>query len=273
MGLITSTPRPGVALPEGAKLLERQARPLNGVEVGKALTHVLESLAFRLEGLLDGTREAFTADISHAFARITEFQRLHLVYPGVGWLCTLVLERIEGAGLRGQEFGEWLQASVVLDLGRDVRREIQVGVPGRGLEVTREVSEQLSTRIPDKVRQSVDLPVEAEWIKPSTGEVGRVRIPARSVEIGSGATPKFLSEAPKLPSAPELESPTPAVISPELPLEDLIAPTTGIEASSMALRASQGLKVGPGRAKKSYTTLKAEKEALAVPSLPQGGDK
>lgn len=184
-------------LPEGARLLERVARPLTGLEVREALGRHLLALSSEMKEVKGETREFFAVEVEKALARPSELGKMNLVYPGVGWRAIVVLEALE-------DEREWLRAEVQLDLAPGRRLELLVGLEGRGIERARLEEEQLQSKAPDLLRAQRGLPVELEYVVPSTGARGRV--PARSVEVGGGATraPKIVRDVDGL-SKPEDE--------------------------------------------------------------------
>jgi len=162
-------------LPEGARLLERVARPLIGLEVKEALTRHILALAGEFDSE-SKTWERFEREIGNTLDRISELNKMNLVYPGVGWNVKVTLEQSE-LGL------ENLWALVQLDLEPGKRKNIAIG-GSKGWKVFLErEEEQLQTRVPDTVRERHQLPIEVDYITPS-GQRGKV---ARSVEIGGAA--------------------------------------------------------------------------------------
>lgn len=243
MGEITSRNRNEnrlEGLPEGARVLERTARPLTGLEVKEALRrHLLElgqGLAQPLGPEADPLMHRFENEVLRKLDAQAELCKLNLVYPGVGWRVEVVLEELETPeeGLQ-----RWLQALVELDLEPGKRKELQVGLAGRGLEVSKVEDEQLQSRVPDKVREQRGLPVEVDWVKGP--ERGKAELkPARSVEIGGGAP-----DSPKLP----------VIEKAEMPIEDLI----GELPKEVGKVAGKGVEVEGRGTRMSYTTAKAKK--------------
>jgi hypothetical protein len=166
-------------LPEGARLLERVARPLTGIEVREALKRHLLELARRLP-----TEEKVQQEFEQATIRRlgsdSRLGKMNLVYPGVGWKISVVKE------IKGDGELENLWAQIELDLEVGKRNNWLIGDVGLGEEVERLEEEQIQTKIPDQTREMRGLPVEVDWVKPGTGERGKARF-ARQVEVGRGA--------------------------------------------------------------------------------------
>jgi len=166
-------------LPEGARILDRIARPLTGREVGEALKrHILE-LSSKLP-CDHRVKEDFEEQLIQQLVRQSELQKINLVYPGVGWRVTIVKEMAGDGGL------ENLWASVELDLQQGTRKNLLIGENGRGEELERIEEEQIQTKAPDRMRERHSLPVEVDWVKPGTSERGKAQF-ARKVEVGRGA--------------------------------------------------------------------------------------
>jgi hypothetical protein len=225
MGEITARNRgnsPIEGLPEGARLLERVARPLNGMEIKEALRRHLTELGNELTEIAS-TRIRFGEEIDKSLNQHNELNKLNIVYPGVGWFVTVILEELP----QGEIVHQYLQAHVQLDLQHDKRKEIQVGLEGRGIEVERREDEQLQSKVPDKIRQERGLDVVADYTVPATGARGQVKM-ARSVEVGQAAQrPQvIIPEPPKEIGQPSPPREISTLTVTELPVEDLIgAPT------------------------------------------------
>lgn len=183
--------------PEGSRMMNRIARPLNGVEVAEAVLSQLKDLGSKLlkEEAIKGERgdfvlNNFVLDIQYRTSTNYLLSKINIRYPKVGWICRVRLERLDDAGLDYSLNGE---ADIDLEAGR--RLCLQFGTSGLGFLVNKLEDETLSTDQPDRVRQDLGLPIELEFIKPN-GEVGKTTLEeieakqpkraARSVEVGRG---------------------------------------------------------------------------------------
>ena len=202
------------------------------------------------------TWERFEREIGNTLDRISELNKMNLVYPGVGWNVKVTLEQSE-LGL------ENLWALVQLDLEPGKRKNIAIG-GSRGWKVFLErEEEQLQTKVPDVVRERHQLPIEVDYITPS-GQRGRV---ARSVEIGGAAkaVPRIERDEEGLTSPEHQRSVVEEVkadlsvaveaISPvDMNVEDLVGQAPGIEP------VKPKPKVGRPKGNISYTTLKEKRD-------------
>lgn len=205
-------------LPGGAKMLSRQARPLNGVEIRKALIVMIHQLALELiereavglEGelkdkcidmLLDQTAKRFDSEWA--------LNRSHVCYPGVGWSIKVNLEKL------GDRYS--LNSKIELDLALNVRSEFTIGFPDTGPLVGTVEHEQLKTNVPDRMRQESGLPVEVDYVR-QDGSTGKAQIKmARTVDVSGG---QVVSKDPEIKPSQVMKAPESL---PELPAEDLIA--------------------------------------------------
>lgn len=215
--------RPLEGLPEGARLLERVARPLTGLEVKEALRRHLVDIGDRM--LVDGKiHHLFEQAVIDRLGKDSRLSKMNLVYPGVGWKVTVVRE-MEGDGGR-----ENLWAEIELDLEPGKRNNWIVGESGLGEELERIEEEQLQSRVPDAIREKRGLPVEGDWVKPSTGERGKVQF-ARRAEVGQAALePIVVKRDEEGLSSPEKEKETTLKLS-ELPVvrTEVIKPKRALE--------------------------------------------
>lgn len=216
----------------GSSLANRQARPLNGIEVKEAVeTHVLaladkllSNAGFKSDALMelvDVTRESVSLELS----RQSRLQKLNITYPKVGWSIKVRLEETEHM--------RWITGEIELDLERNVRLNIRFGPQSSGAIVIGSLEEEkIPTGVPDRDRQQFGLPVEVEYLHPDgstrkldirelqgerraarTVDVGRARIEEQSVKIGEEI--KLPSELPEVtfddlvatPPEPPIEQP------------------------------------------------------------------
>lgn len=207
-----------INVPSRDALANRQARPLNGVEVAKAIENHLLTLSTRLldnAGVLSDEMLVLQDQLNQSFRSAIHFQsrlqKIHLTYPKVGWSIKLRLEKNET-----DPFSQ-LTADIEVDLERNVRINIQVG-RSSGMVISSMDEEKIPTSIPDRDRQKFELPVTAEFLKPD-GTVGKVdlneikpqeRRAARTVDVGSGAEKR---EARQIPIAPFLDEATGEIVT------------------------------------------------------------
>jgi hypothetical protein len=203
-------------------LQNRQARPLNGIEVRDSVkkhvlavgTRLLNDQGLKSDHVIELV-DKVSEEIDQALSRETRLQKMNVTYPKVGWSIKIRLEETESM--------RWLSGEVELDLERNVRIPIRFGPSGGGIVVGSLEEEKLSTPVPDKTRQEFGLPVEAEYIKPD-GTTGKVDIndlkpterrAARTVDVGSARV-----------QGEEVSQGVPVVLPSELPeisLDDLVA--------------------------------------------------
>ncbi len=248
---------PTEALPTGARLLERVARPLTGFEVKAGLKgHILELLErFTLSTEL---RDRFVALLDRRLDGQSEINKNNVVYPGVGWHVSIHREE-----LGGDTVNVW--ASVELDLERDKRRSWSVGTQGVGTVAESIDDEQVQSRVPDAVREKRGLPVEADWVMPSTGQRGKVRM-ARSVDVGGAAKaqPVVARDETGLTSPEHQKEATEASRVPtDMSIEDIVGQPPQLLKELEKSEPKPPKPPGPGR-KISYTTLKAREDAKKV---------
>jgi len=214
-----SVPPRGVA----GSLQNRQARPLNGLEVREAIEKHLMVLTDRMlgdAGLLSdqviNLAEQLRPVIVEELSKQTRLQKVNVTYPKVGWAIKTRLEQLEDESYQ-------VNAEVELDLERNLRLNIRFGESGLGNVVKSLEEEKISNPTPDRDRQQFGLPVEAEYIRPD-GTVGKVDInelrpqekrAARSVDVGRART-----------EATSVTQGAPIVLPSELPevtFDDIIA--------------------------------------------------
>jgi hypothetical protein len=178
----------------------RTARPLNGLEISRAMTDHLLSLGqdlIKAQAIKPEKAETLLETFRAAIIERTVLQQYliksHIVYPKVGWRVKVRLERLDDAGLEHALNGE-----CDLDLERNIQLRLQFGLSGVGVFLSEAEDERLSTNAPDDLRVKSGIPVEAEYIRPD-GQIGKVRIDdikpveppkraARTVEVGRGVT-------------------------------------------------------------------------------------
>jgi hypothetical protein len=204
-------------------LQNRQAKPLTGLEVSKAIEKHLMVLTDKLLsdiGLLSdeiiNLTEKLRSLVQEGLSKQNRLQRINITYPKVGWNVKTRLEKLE-------DDSHILNAEVELDLERNVRLNIHFGESGLGNVIKSLEEEKLSTPIPDKTRREFGLPVEAEYIRPD-GTVGRIDInelapqekrAARTVDVGRARTEDTVSSQGSTITLPSQ--------LPEVTLDDLIA--------------------------------------------------
>jgi hypothetical protein len=217
-----SVPPRGLA----GSLASRQARPLNGLEVARALENHILAAAGRLLSDADllsdkiiRLTDEMRVSLNNELSKHTRLQKVNITYPKVGWSIKIRLEEMEI-----DPKWKFITGEVELDLERNLRLNIRFGASGVPSKVISSLEEEkIPNSIPDKDRQSFGLKVEAEFLKPD-GTTGKVdlnelkppeRRAARSVDVGRGrivGQEVTVGEEIKLPS--EL---------PEVSLDDLVA--------------------------------------------------
>jgi hypothetical protein len=176
----------------GGRLMDRQAKPLNGQEVARAIESHLLSVANKILNDKDVYSdrameliEILKDDLHEVFLRETRLSKIHILYPKVGWEVKVRLEH--------NDHDEYhMSAEIELDLQRGTRIPFRVGQIGFGTIIGSREEERIPTTIPDKRRKEFDLPITAEIAKPN-GEVVTVdlrdlqneRRSARTVDVGS----------------------------------------------------------------------------------------
>jgi len=203
-------------------LQNRQARPLNGIEVREAVkkhvlavgTRLLNDQDLKSDHIIE-LIDKVSEEVDQALSRETRLQKVNITYPKVGWSIKIRLEETESM--------RWLSGEIELDLQQNVRIPIRFGPSGGGIVICSLEEEKISTPIPDKIRQDFGLPVQAEYLKPD-GTVGKVDISelrpterrsARTVDVGRARV-----------EGAEVSQGVPIVLPSELPeisLDDLVA--------------------------------------------------
>lgn len=190
-------------------LQTRQARPMNGLEVSKAIQTHLMTLTDRMlseAGLLSDQvidlTEQLKLLIEEELSKQSRLQKVNVTYPKVGWSIKTRLEELEDGTHR-------VNAEVELDLERNLRLNIRFGQSGFGNVVRTLEEEKIPNSTPDNDRKKFGLPVEAEFLRPD-GTVGKVdlsdlkpqeRRAARTVDVGRArVTDVVQGEEVKLPS-------------------------------------------------------------------------
>src|SRR5262245_1458366 len=115
-----SVPPRGLA----GSLQNRQARPLNGIEVSEAVHHHVMTLADKRHGnagfLSDRIIEMVEKvhlDIGDELRKQTRLSKVNITYPKVGWSIKIRLEEANDL--------QWVTGEVELDLERNVRLSIR----------------------------------------------------------------------------------------------------------------------------------------------------
>jgi hypothetical protein len=191
----------------GSSLANRQARPLNGIEVREAVEHHVITVTDKLldnAGVLSNKvidiAEEVRQTVGAELYKQSRLQKVNVTYPKVGWSIKVRLEK------DGDIYG--VNGEIELDLERNVRLNIRFGQSGQGVVVGSLDEEKIPTSIPDKDRQSFGLPVEAEFLRPD-GTIGKVNIDelkgekkaARTVDVGRARVQDVtLGDTIKLPS-------------------------------------------------------------------------
>lgn len=183
----------GRAMLDGS-LKSRQARPLNGLEIKEAVETHLLALTDRLLGniglLSDQViklAEELRNSIRSVFSTQQRLDKIHVVYPRVGWNIKTRVEQLE-------DHTYIVNAEVELDLERNVRLNLQFGESGRGIVMASLEEEKIPTDAPDRDRDLFGMPIEADYTRPD-GTVGKVDIrdlrdpkrAAKTIDVGSGA--------------------------------------------------------------------------------------
>lgn len=196
--MITAPPR-GL----GDTLAKRQARPMNGREISMAIENHVITLTNRLLNQVDLLSDNIMVLLENIGGEVRKeldkqylLQKSHITYPKVGWNVKTRLEQLEDGTYS-------VNAEVELDLLAGTRRNLRFGESGLGNVIRSLEEEKIPTNIPDKDRQSFNLPVEAEYLKPD-GTVGRVDInelkvekrAARSVDVGRAAENRVSIQVP-----------------------------------------------------------------------------
>lgn len=221
-------------------LQNRQARPLNGLEISESIEKHFMVLTDRMlneSGLLSDeiilVTEGLKDIIREELNKQSRLQRMNITYPKVGWSIKTRLERKD-------DYHHVVNGEVELDLERNVRLNLRFGESGQGIVIKSLEEEKISTSVPDKDRQQFNLPIEAEYIKPD-GTTGKVDITelkptekraARTVDVGSGASNKqvrWIQDGSDLGKKVEVSGGqqgdviiTPSEL-PEITLDDLVA--------------------------------------------------
>lgn len=198
-----------ISVPPRGALANRQARPLNGLEVRQAIeNHLMAFASKKLDevGLLSDQiiklLDDLKKDADAEFLKRTSLQKVNITYPRVGWNLKIRLEEYESNPPMEIE-NLFLSAEVELDLQQNVRLHIPIGQSGIGKVIKSWEEEKLNNPVPDRDRQAFGLRVEAKFLKPdgTSGtvditELRRERRAARSVDVGSGAVDRISTILP-----------------------------------------------------------------------------
>jgi len=190
-------PRVSGGVEPGHRVLQRQARPLNGIEIGKAIKSHLKDMAYylllRQEYIevpsFPTLTDPLIEQVDTAIGLQARLQKMNTVYPKVGWLMRLRLQEDES------DLGSFhLTAECELDLDHNVRILLHFGDATKGRVIDTHEDERLSTSSPDNLREKSDLPIDVQVMAPD-GQVKTVDLrdvapkrAARRVDVGQAAT-------------------------------------------------------------------------------------
>jgi hypothetical protein len=173
-------------------IANRQARPLNGVEVREALEKHVFSLTDQIMTKNDSKSDAMLHQIEQVssslraeLAKHSQLSRVNLSYPKVGWSIKIRLEELE-------DLSRIINGEIELDLQRNLRLNIRFGLSGVGNVISTIEDERIPTDTPDLLRKDFKLPITTDVIGPD-GLVKKVdlsnieRRAARTADVGSGA--------------------------------------------------------------------------------------
>lgn len=222
----------GMSLRDSIK--NRQARPLNGLELKEAISNHIIRLSDNLLSKHDiksnkviELTDILKEDVSKSL-NVQSRLKLNITYPKVGWKSTVRLIQLEDKSYI-------VNGEIELDLERNVRLNLQFGNNNSGITIGSIEDEKIPTSIPDKDREKFNLPINIEHIN-SNGDSVKTdlrtlrksdetpKIAARSVDVGSAAIDKV--EVGKTIEVTQSVDGTPASsignIKIELPIEELL---------------------------------------------------
>ena len=147
----------------------REALPLNGDEIKKAIYNHLSRLALKLVDKHELTTDSAIIDelVTDATRVMSLQSRLHIgsAYPKSGWRTIVRLEKID------DKF--YFTSEVELDLERNVRLNLRFGQTQSGIVIDTIDDEKIPSNIPDKDRTAFDLPISITKIN-TDGSVAKM---------------------------------------------------------------------------------------------------